>query len=62
LFHKELQIYKHEILMETKSELAARYLGMEGRIQEQLNYDEQVQAALSIISRTDIYNNLLNIR
>jgi len=61
LFHKELQIYKHEILMETKSELAARYLGMEGRIQEQLNYDEQVQAALSIISRTDIYNNLLNI-
>jgi carboxyl-terminal processing protease len=61
LFHKELQIYKHEILMETKSELAARYLGMEGRIQEQLNYDEQVQAALSIISRTDIYNNLLHI-
>jgi carboxyl-terminal processing protease len=61
LFHKELQIYKHEILMETKSELAARYLGMEGRIQEQLNYDEQVQAALSIISRNDIYNNLLHI-
>jgi len=61
LFHKELQIYKHEILMETKSELAARYLGIEGRIQEQLNYDEQVQVALAIISRTDIYNNLLNI-
>ena len=61
LFHKELQIYKHEILMETKSELAARYLGMEGRIQEQLNYDEQVQAALGIISRTDIYQKLLNI-
>jgi len=61
LFNKEMQIYKHEILMEIKSELAARYLGMEGRIQEQLNYDEQVQAALGIISRTDIYNKLLNI-
>jgi carboxyl-terminal processing protease len=61
LFNKELQIYKHEILMETKSELAARYLGMEARIQEQLNYDEQVQAALGIISSTDIYDKLLNI-
>lgn len=61
LYNKEMQIYKHEILMEIKSELAARYLGMEGRIQEQLNYDEQVQAALGIISRTDIYNKLLNI-
>ena len=59
LFDKELEIYKNEILRETKSELAARYLGMEGRIQEQLNYDKQVQAALGIFSDNDIYNNLL---
>lgn len=62
LFDKELLIYKNEIIRETKSELAARYLGMEGRILEQLNYDKQVQAALGIFSRNDIYNNLLNIR
>ena len=60
LFDKELEIYKNEILRETKSELAARYLGMEGRIQEQLNYDKQVQAALGIFSDNDIYNKLLN--
>jgi len=62
LFDKELLIYKHEILREIKSELAARYLGMEGRIREQLNYDEQIQAALGIFSQNDIYNKLLNIR
>lgn len=62
LFDKELLIYKNEILRETKSELAARYLGMEGRIQEQLNYDKQVQASLGIFSQNDIYNKLLNIR
>lgn len=61
LFDKELQIYKSEILRETKSELAVRYLGMEGRILEQLNDDEQVQAALGIISNNDIYNKLLNV-
>ena len=60
LFDKELEIYKNEILRETKSELAARYLGMEGRIQEQFNYDKQVQAALGIFSDNDIYNKLLN--
>jgi len=62
LFDKELLIYKNEILRETKSELAARYLGMEGRIQEQLNYDKQVQAALGIFLQNDVYNKLLNIR
>jgi carboxyl-terminal processing protease len=61
LFSKEMQIYKHEILMEIKSELAARYLGMEGRIQEQLNYDEQVQVAIRIINDQSTYNHLLNI-
>ena len=61
LFDKELEIYKSEILRETKSELAARYLGMEGRIQENLNQDEQIQAALLVLSDNVVYNQLLNV-
>ena len=61
LFEKELEIYKYEILRETKSELAARYLGVEGRIQENLNQDDQIQAALDVISDNVVYNKLLNV-
>ena len=61
MFEKELQIYNDEILMEIKSELAARYLGMEGRLKEQLNSDVQVQAAVKILSDKNIYNKLLNL-
>lgn len=61
LFDKELEIYKDEILRETKSELATRFLGMEGRILEQLNEDAQVQAAMGVISNKDVYNKLLNV-
>ena len=62
LFEKEIQIYKDEILRELRSELAARYLGMEGRIKEQLNSDLQVQTALNILSNKEVYNNLLKTR
>ena len=62
LFEKEIQIYKDEILRELRYELAARYLGMEGRIKEQLNSDFQVQTALSILSNKEVYNNLLKTR
>ena len=62
LFEKEMQIYKSEILREIRSELAARYLGLEGRIKEQLNSDPQVQSSLNILSNKDTYNKLLNIR
>jgi carboxyl-terminal processing protease len=62
LFEKEMQIFKNEILRELRSELASRYLGMEGRIKEQLNSDAQVQVALSILSDKAVYNNLLNVR
>lgn len=62
LFEKEMLIYRSEILREIKAELAARYLGFEGRIQEQLNFDEQVQAALGILSDNNTYNKLLNVR
>ena len=62
LFEKEIQIYKDEILRELRYELAARYLGMEGRIKEQLNSDLQVQTALNILSNKEVYNNLLKTR
>ncbi len=61
LYEKELQIYKNEILREMKAELAARYLGLEGRIEEQLNSDLQVQTALNILLNKDTYNKLLNV-
>lgn len=61
LYEKELQIYKNEILREMKAELAARYLGIEGRIEEQLNSDLQVQTALNILLNKDTYNKLLNV-
>jgi len=61
LFEKEMEIYKSEILREIRSELAARYLGLEGRLEEQLNSDLQVQAAIEIFSNKNIYNRLLNI-
>ncbi|MCZ7613265.1 MAG: hypothetical protein M5T52_06945 [Ignavibacteriaceae bacterium] len=62
LYEKEMQIYKNEILREIKSELAARYLGIEGRIKEQLNSDVQLRTALDVLSDKVIYNKLLNVR
>ena len=61
MYEKEMQIYRDEIMREIKSELAARYLGLEGRHQEQLNSDLQVQAALGIIADKNTYNKLLNL-
>jgi len=61
LFEKEMLIYQSEILREIRSELAARYLGLEGRIKEQLNFDFQVQVALDILSNKNTYNKLLNV-
>lgn len=60
LFEKEMLIYQSEILRETRSELAARYIGLEGRIEEQLNSDLQVQTALEILENTNTYGKLLN--
>ncbi|MDZ7623178.1 MAG: hypothetical protein U5J96_01845 [Ignavibacteriaceae bacterium] len=61
LFEKEMQIYKDEILREIRSELAARYLGLEGRIEEQLTSDIQIQTALEILANKNTYNKLLNV-
>jgi carboxyl-terminal processing protease len=62
LFEKEMLIYQSEILREIRSELAARYLGLEGRIEEQLNSDPQVQTAINIFNDKITYNKLLNIK
>jgi len=62
LYEKELQIYKNEIVREIKSELAARYIGVEGRLKEQLNSDPQVQAAVRIVNDNKTYDKLLNIK
>jgi len=56
----EFVIYKDEIKMSLKADLASRYLGLEGRIKELLTTDVQVQTALSILENEEVYNNLLN--
>jgi 2-hydroxychromene-2-carboxylate isomerase len=61
LYNKELEIYKPEILREIKAELAARYLGADGRVLEQLDSDDQVQAALKILNDQKDYNHLLQV-
>lgn len=62
LFEKEMLIYQSEMLREIRSELAARYLGLEGRIEEQLNSDPQVQTAINIFNDKITYKKLLNIK
>jgi carboxyl-terminal processing protease len=61
LYRSEMKIYQEEILREIRTELAARYIGLEGRIEEQLNSDIQVQTALQILDNFQVYNHLLNI-
>jgi carboxyl-terminal processing protease len=55
----ELKIYKDEILRGIKGELAARFLGNNGRTEVYLKYDKQLQAALNLLADTSSYNNLL---
>jgi carboxyl-terminal processing protease len=59
--NSELRIYKNEIVRELKNELASRYMGTEGRIQESLNNDLQFQTALKIINNKPLYKKLLNL-
>ena len=58
----DLSLYKNEILIELRGELASRYLGSEGRIEELLKYDDQFQAAYKVVSNTKVYDRLLNIK
>ena len=56
----ELKIYKAEIIRELNSELASRYLGSKGRINQALENDPQFQTALSVLSNEKKYDSLLN--
>ena len=58
----DLSLYRNEILMEIRGELASRYLGSEGRIEELLKYDDQFQTAYKVVSDPKVYDRLLNIK
>jgi carboxyl-terminal processing protease len=58
--NSEFSIYKNEIIREIKGELAARYIGPEGKVKESLLYDEQFQTAYNIISSDKEYSRLLS--
>lgn len=55
----EFKIYKAEIIRELRAELASRYLGSEGRVEEALDNDPQFQTALSILSNVKLYDRIL---
>ncbi len=59
--NSEYTIYKNELLREIKSELALRYLGNEGRIEESLTGDPQFKAALGIVSDSTLYDKMLHL-
>jgi carboxyl-terminal processing protease len=59
-FGLEFRSFKDEILKELKGELASRYVGVEGKAEELLKFDNQFQAAFNVISNDKIYNKLLN--
>ncbi len=61
LGNSELKIYKNEILTELKIELAERYLGNKGRIEEELSFDNQFQTALQILNEPKVYDKILNL-
>jgi carboxyl-terminal processing protease len=56
-----LKANKISIDDEIKIELAARYIGNDGKSTEALDNDPQFQAALKIISENRVYNRLLNL-
>jgi len=60
--NSELTLYKYEILTEIKGELASRYFGAEGRVEELLKYDTQFRTAYNLVSDQTVYNKLLNIK
>lgn len=57
----DFDLFSGEILRELKEEIALRYLGIEGRIKQQLKSDVQIQTALDIFDNPVVYENLLNV-
>ncbi len=54
----ELTTFKTEVINEIREEIASRYLGSEGRVVESLSNDEQLKAAIDIVSSSK-YEKLL---
>jgi carboxyl-terminal processing protease len=61
LYDSEYEVYEDELLLEIKAELAARYIGIDGRIKEQFSQDKQLQIAINILTQQVVYNSLLNV-
>lgn len=57
----ELKQYSGDITGEIKKELASRSAGREGRIQEALKFDKQMEAAVALLNNKQVYNRLLNV-
>ena len=55
----DLKKYQKEITDEIKIELASRYLGNDGEIEELLSDDIQFKTALNILNNSELYNHLL---
>lgn len=62
LGENEMKIYKDQIISEIKTELASRYLGLDGEIREALKYDNQFQTAMRILADTSEYDRILNTK
>lgn len=58
--NSELKIYQNEILLELRTELASRYIGSKGKIEEFLRHDPQFQTALKLLKKEAVYNKILN--
>jgi carboxyl-terminal processing protease len=56
----ELVVYRDEILREINGELASRYYGSEGKVEELLKHDKQFQVAYDVVRDQTVYNKLLN--
>ncbi len=61
LYKSEFKIYNDEILREIKIELAGRFIGSDGKVIEQLQFDPQVQTAINVLNDQKSYNRLLHI-
>ncbi len=53
--------YQEEIIPSIRSEIISRYKGEKGKIEEQLKYDVQIQAAIGLINNRKEYARLLNL-
>ena len=57
----DFDFYSSEIIREVREELAVRYVGVEGRITEQLKTDNQFQTALEVLNNPEVYKKILNM-